>query len=107
MARHEALDAWLSGHNGVKDRQVPLAELAAVPDVISLQGSFLRITTHLWRDFMPISPPGGKPLIALVVVEAVEATQLPAGLAATRIAVVHDGRVWVASSVEEQPSQRT
>ncbi|MFF4361645.1 hypothetical protein [Streptomyces sp. NPDC001604] len=104
MARHEVLDAWLSGHSGVEDRQVPLAELAAVPAVISVQGSALRITTHLWRDFVPMSLPGGKPL---VVVEAVEATQLPAGLAATRIAVVHERRVWVAPSVEEQPSRRT
>ena len=37
-----------------------------VPDSIVLGGHKFTLETYMWRDFMPISPPGGKPLIATV-----------------------------------------
>ena len=41
-------------------------ELSAVPTSIMLDGQPVELMVYAWRDFMPISPPDGKPLIVVV-----------------------------------------
>jgi hypothetical protein len=48
----------------------------------------------MWRDFMPISPPGGHPLIAVFWIYSVDSTALPTGLTADAAWVVNGDRVW-------------
>jgi len=57
----------------------------------------------MWRDFMPVSPPDGKPLIAIFTVMTVDSTDLPFGLQADAAWVVCEGEIWSTWIDEEAP----
>ncbi len=43
---------------------IPIETLLAAPDTLNIEDQSIVLTTYLWRDFQPLSPPNGKPLIA-------------------------------------------
>jgi hypothetical protein len=55
----------------------------------------LRLTAELWRDFMPISPPGGKPLMAALTLESVEGV-FPEGLKVSAVTLLNGQQRWSA-----------
>lgn len=59
---------------------IPIAQLLQAPDTISADGKWLYLTTEMWRDFMPFSPPDGKPLIAIIYVTTADSTQIPSSI---------------------------
>lgn len=64
---------------------------AALPDAVAVargEGLELHLEAYAWRDFMPVSPPGGKPLAVVVRVT---------GRASHPVRVTG---VWVASGAE-------
>ena len=73
----------------------PLETLRSAPAAQTLEGG-TPVTLHasLWRDFMPVSPLNGKPLIALVEVSAVSPAALPADLSIEGAFVVLGDEVW-------------
>ena len=79
------------------------SELRNAPEVVSLEGVAVHLETYLWRDFQPISPPDGKPLLALVRIKGAGGTVLPATLKADSVWIVNGELAWVASLREEQP----
>lgn len=76
-------------------------ELAAAPEQVDLAGRRLVLQTYLWRDFMPISPPDGMPLVAVVRVVDTDSTSIPPGLSAERLWVINDGRTWATAFSDE------
>jgi hypothetical protein len=69
--------------------------LLASPEKIEIEGRAYTLETALWRDFMPMSPPDGMPLIAVAKVVAADGQEFPAGLSADRLWVIKDRReVW-------------
>ena len=74
-----------------------LDELLDAPESISVGDQTLRLRTYMWRDFMPISPPDGKPLIAIFWIYSADSTALPDGLTAETGWVINGDRVWDAS----------
>lgn len=73
---------------------IPIAQLLQAPDTISADGKRLYLTTFMWRDFMPISPPDGKPLIAIAYVTTADTTQIPTSISADAIWIVYDAQAW-------------
>lgn len=63
----------------------------------------LRLTAELWRDFMPISPPGGKPLMAALTLESVEGV-LPEGLTVSAVTLLSGQQRW---SAEKWDAEQT
>ncbi len=57
----------------------------------------------MWRDFQPISPSDGKPLIAIFWVYSADSTALPAGLMADAAWVVSGESVWDTYFTDEEP----
>jgi hypothetical protein len=106
--RCDDLVRWLDQHDAPTIQKVDgasLAALRAIPKRVSISSTTLRISVHLWRDFQPICPPDGKPLIAFVRVSAVAEALLPA-ISADRIAVIRGGQAWIAPVVEETLDSR-
>jgi hypothetical protein len=66
----------------------------AAPEQIEIDGREYILETYLWRDFMPISPPDGKPLIALIWVTATDSLAFPSSIDANRLWVINDELVW-------------
>ncbi|MGA9116968.1 MAG: hypothetical protein WB626_09360 [Bacteroidota bacterium] len=73
---------------------IAVADLLAVPETTQVDGRKLVLSTYLWRDFMPVSPPDGRPLAAILHVDATDSLRLPAGLDADALWIVWTDRVW-------------
>lgn len=69
-------------------------ELLAAPSEISIADQTLVIETHLWRNFMPISPPDGKALIASIKVRTPDKTNLLKGIEIDNVWVLNGEAVW-------------
>jgi hypothetical protein len=69
-------------------------DLRAAPEKIEINGTEYTLETDLWRDFMPISPPDGGPLVALIKVRTPGETAISAKIDATRLWVVKGVEIW-------------
>lgn len=78
------------------------AELRAAPLSVDIDGRSLSLEAHLWRDFMPIAPPQGRPLAAVLRVHASAGTP-PAGLEAIAVWVVFGDQLWATETLEIRP----
>jgi hypothetical protein len=75
-----------------------------VPTQVRVDGHDLTLEAHLWRDFQPISPPDGKPLIAVLWIKTADGRPFPAGVVADRVSVVYGDLVWTAPARQENES---
>ena len=60
-------DVEVTNNNEPVLPDIPVEQLLGYPDTIYIEGRQVYLSTYMWRDFMPISPPDGKPLIAINV----------------------------------------
>jgi hypothetical protein len=73
-----------------------LDDLRSAPQAIVISGRAYTLETYLYRDFMPVSPPDGRPLTAIIRVSAEDRKPFPAALDADRIYVINGGDIWEA-----------
>lgn len=92
---------------GMPTSPAGVGELRSAPTSIVVDGRTLTLRANLWRDFMPISPPDGQPLAAVLQVQPATGTTVPASLHATAVFVVLGGDAWTASALEERPRSET
>jgi len=85
---------------------ISIQELLSTPDTITVENRKMYLTTYMWRDFQPISPENGKPLIAIVYVTAVDTSQISENISADAIWIIYNGQVWKSLfSKENIPSE--
>lgn len=92
------------GINPLTPSTVSLPNLQTAPETVLINGNEYTLETYLWRDFMPISPPDGKPLIAVVKVRAPGKTNVASEIKATRLWVVKDKDIWETEFTNEERS---
>jgi len=98
--------------SGKKTEDLTIKDLIMAPDTVWLEDTQITLETYLWRDFMPVSPPDGKPLRAVVSLLPVNSEYLPAGLDAQKIWIIYQEEVWssplsaVSPVVPDQPFTR-
>jgi hypothetical protein len=80
------------------------AELEAAPESLLSVPTPIRASVYMWRDFMPSSPPGGRPLIAVVRLTAPTEAVFPAGIEARYLWVLSPDAIWRAALVLENPN---
>ncbi len=81
-----------------------IQDLLAAPEQIEIDGREYILETYLWRDFMPPTPPDGRPLIALIWVTAIDSLPFPPSIDANRLYIVNDELLWeTAFSSEDRP----
>ena len=85
---------------------IPAESLLRAPEDVEIDGRVFVLETYLWRDFMPLSPPDGKPLIASVWVTAVDLVDFPPSVTSDRIWIVKEVETWEAGFSDEKRSQR-
>lgn len=78
---------------------ITLAQLKSAPETLDLPEQDYHLETYLWRDFMPISPPDGKPLAA--VVRLVSTEPIPDDVKLVYLWVVNGQQVWATRFAEE------
>ncbi len=82
------------------------SEVIAAPTRVEVDGHELTLETHLWRDFQPITPPNGQPLIAVVRVMTVDGSPFPSSVTAERVSIVYGEQVWTSTLRLEQLSSQ-
>ena len=95
---HWAYDAVtkLSSCQANSQVSIPVTKLQAAPTQISIAGRSYKIEAFVWRDFMPISPPDGKPMIANIKLVAEDGNSVPSNLIPDKLWVIKtdDQQVW-------------
>lgn len=76
--------------------------LLSAPEQVEIDGRKYVLETSMWRDFMPFSPPDGKPLIAIIWVTATDSLTFPSSVDVCRLWVIKDKEVWEARFSGEQ-----
>jgi len=83
-------------------------QLKSAEDTLLIQNTKLVLDTYLWRDFMPQSPPDGKPLRAAINVIPVVNQFIPDGVHADKFWILNEEEVWsgpLKSVREDLPAQ--
>ncbi len=81
---------------------LPLGEILSAPERIKIDDRQYILETYLWRDFMPISPPDGKPLLARIRVTAQDSLPFPVSIDIDRLWVINGSEVWEAVFSEKE-----
>jgi hypothetical protein len=84
-----------------KCRRTENASIAAAPERVQIGGREYTLTASAWRDFQPIAPPDGQPLIVVVKVSPTDVQPIPGNLAIDRVWAVNGNDRW---SVELEPA---
>ena len=79
------------------------SDLRSAPVEVTVQGAPLRIGAELWRDYMPVSPPEGRPLAGVVWVWASDRAVAGPVPDADRAWVLHGDSAWETVPVKEPP----
>ena len=79
-----------------------IADLLAAPTSVAVGSTTYTLSTALWRDFMPISPPGGKPMNAVFRVHSSDSSAVPLTVEAAWL--VNDDKLWAISTLRESES---
>ena len=98
----------LNACGGSSTAPTPLpSDLATAPTRVVLAGKSLSLNASLWRDFMPISPPDGKPLVAVLQVRTEDGSEVPATVRADMVWVLNGADTWATLPREERSRQET
>lgn len=81
---------------------VPPQVLLSSSEGLMIGGKQITLTAYLNRDFAPSSPENGRPLIAMVEIEASNGENLPDGLNTDAVWVIVDDEIWGSSYSDEQ-----
>jgi len=89
--------------------ELPEEFLQSQPDTLIIGEQKLVLRTYLWRDFMPIIPPGGKPLYGVIMVETVDSSAIEFDIDSDIVYLIHNHSVWPVhydEVPEDHPDQR-
>lgn len=84
--------------------EIPIEVLLSAPDTLLIENQNVVLSTYMWRDFQPISPPDGKPLIAITYIETVDSTIISSSIVVDAIYIVNNGEVWKSFFSDEEPA---
>jgi hypothetical protein len=70
--------------------------VASAPERVEIDGREYTLAASAWRDFQPVAPPDGQPLIAVVRVATAEPIPTPADLSIDHVWVLNGAEQWSA-----------
>lgn len=73
---------------------ISLAILQSSPEIITLGHRQYVLETSLTRNFQPVNPPEGRPLVAFIYVTATDSLEFPSTLNTDHIWIVYGSEVW-------------
>ncbi len=77
-----------------------------IPEELVMVDYTLFIETYLWRDFMPITPPGGKPLRGVIKIIAEGIKGFPVQIKIKQLWIIKNkSEIWESESLKEQPPE--
>lgn len=86
--------------DGCNDGLFPIKPIERIPhlqeieDTITIKGRRLFLSTYLQRDFMPICPPDGFPLVALIYLTAIDNARLTGLISPDNVWIINNDSIW-------------
>ena len=77
------------------------SQLGSAPTRVVLDGKRLTLAASLGRDFMPISPPDGKPLTGVLRIKAEDGLPVPTTIVGDSAWVIRQAEIWSTSVIPE------
>jgi hypothetical protein len=71
-----------------------LARVQAATDSVTAEGALLRLSSCLWRDFMPVAPPDGDALRVRLRITTANSSAFPSALRADAAWILNGRDVW-------------
>ena len=81
------------------------ALIASAPERVQIEGREFSLSVSAWRDFQPVAPPNGQPLIVMIKVSAADASSLPADLLLDQVWVLNGKEQWSVKPESSSPSE--
>ncbi|MFO7674959.1 MAG: hypothetical protein R6X12_01375 [bacterium] len=75
-------------------RRTKAADIASAPEAALIDGRTLRPRAELWRDFQPVAPPDGQPMMAIAGLVADDDLPLPEDITIDRLWVLNGDEQW-------------
>jgi len=69
-------------------------DVLGAPHQVYIDGNSYGLETSLWRDFMPICPPGGTPLAVVIYAKEIHFQPIPDYIHCDLVWVINDNEVW-------------
>ena len=83
----------------------PIDDLLAAPETIEIDGREFFMEAAIWRDFQPICPPDGNPMVAIIWVVAADSQQFPSSVDFDYLWVINDEYdVWATDVYPRMPT---
>ncbi len=73
---------------------ITVEQLLSASDTIYLNTKKIFMTTYIWRDFQPISPPDGKPMNIIIYINSSDSSSIQGSYDADAIWVVYCNQIW-------------
>ena len=71
-------------------------DVPQLPISIGIGEEIIELEAYIYRDFMPISPPDGKPMCGLVTLKTKSGNAVPKGITVISIRISHKKKSWSA-----------
>ena len=72
---------------------------------MQIEGREFSLSVSAWRDFQPVAPPNGQPLIVMIKVSAADASSLPTDLLLDQVWVLNGKEQWSVKPESSSPSE--
>jgi hypothetical protein len=82
-----------------------VASPASAPERVEIGGREYTLSVNAWRDFQPVAPPDGQPLIVVVRAAAADGTPMPASISVDRVWVLNGKEQWSAKPDSRSSSE--
>ena len=73
------------------------ASIVSAPERVQIDGREYTLTANAWRDFQPVAPPNGQPLVVVVKVSPSDMMPSPSDMAIDRVWVLNGKQQWSAA----------
>jgi len=73
-------------------------------ETLTIGSNSFMLDAYLWRDFMPISPENGKPMISINWLVCTNSFKIPENISMVKQYVIYNDEVWEANYENEAPA---
>jgi len=92
--------SFLSCDCAQKDKRQILQIKANAVDTLTIGSNSFVLDASLWRDFQPISPENGKPMISINWLMSTDSVKIPDNISMVKQYVIYKDEIWAANYEE-------
>ena len=102
----EKVESQFMDNDTQLDKELILQLNAKAVDTLKIELNTFVLDAYLWRDFQPVSPPNGKPMISINRLIDINSVRIPDNISLIKQYVIYQDYIWISDYENEMtPSQ--